>query len=411
MTFYWSIDSVPAQLDRVVPELTMNADVRADVRIAALDLLFNQYLLDPTALAARFRSEFSAESPHFLKPDETVPLNFIAEAIISINRAVREQRELSLHDTSILYSYGVERADLGISLDAILRGWQVAVKIAMQRIVDGGRSAGIDSDVLMELARDLFTVTDSAIIEICRGHGDARDRKRNLILVQRNEFVNRLLMPGQDAKVVIAECEDYGLDVDRHYHPFQIYLQDRSQLVTLMSKLDRLDTFQAPDGILAYGNEGIIGVCSKVPDVTFEGVLGIGDRSPLDTVSVAMERAVRSACAGIAFGRRGVQIFSSMGLLPAVFADSATSETLFEKYITPIGTGEAAEILLSTVSLYLNLNMSVEDTSGEMHVHQNTIRYRISRFEKLTSSTLRSPQTISEVWWALAARTLADKSV
>ena len=45
--------------------------------------------------------------------------------------------------------------------------------------------------------------------------------------------------------------------------------------------------------------------------------------------------------------------------------------------------------------------MHVERTAERLFVHQNTVRYRLARFEELTGASLRDPKVAFEVWWAL----------
>ena len=47
--------------------------------------------------------------------------------------------------------------------------------------------------------------------------------------------------------------------------------------------------------------------------------------------------------------------------------------------------------------------MDVNATAEAMHVHPNTLRYRLSRVEKLLGRSLRQPATIAELSLALLA--------
>ena len=47
--------------------------------------------------------------------------------------------------------------------------------------------------------------------------------------------------------------------------------------------------------------------------------------------------------------------------------------------------------------------MDVNATAEAMHVHPNTLRYRLSRVEKLLGRSLRNPATIAKLSLALLA--------
>jgi DNA-binding PucR family transcriptional regulator len=43
----------------------------------------------------------------------------------------------------------------------------------------------------------------------------------------------------------------------------------------------------------------------------------------------------------------------------------------------------------------------VETAAEQLHIHSNTLRYRLARFEELAGVSLRDPVVPFEVWWAL----------
>jgi DNA-binding PucR family transcriptional regulator len=54
--------------------------------------------------------------------------------------------------------------------------------------------------------------------------------------------------------------------------------------------------------------------------------------------------------------------------------------------------------------------MSVGRAAARLHVHPNTLRYRLARVEALTGARFDDPDCVCELWWALAAarRAAAD---
>lgn len=54
--------------------------------------------------------------------------------------------------------------------------------------------------------------------------------------------------------------------------------------------------------------------------------------------------------------------------------------------------------------------MHFDRAASRLFVHQNTLRYRIGRFESLTGVSLRDPKVAFEVWWALERSALIGNS-
>ena len=62
--------------------------------------------------------------------------------------------------------------------------------------------------------------------------------------------------------------------------------------------------------------------------------------------------------------------------------------------------------LEDTLRTYLAQGMRIEDTARALHVHANTLRHRLKRFEEATGMSLRDPRAVVELWWALERRRL-----
>jgi DNA-binding PucR family transcriptional regulator len=50
--------------------------------------------------------------------------------------------------------------------------------------------------------------------------------------------------------------------------------------------------------------------------------------------------------------------------------------------------------------------MRIDDTAKDLHVHPNTLRHRLRRFEESTDANLRRASDVMELWWALERRRL-----
>jgi purine catabolism regulator len=61
--------------------------------------------------------------------------------------------------------------------------------------------------------------------------------------------------------------------------------------------------------------------------------------------------------------------------------------------------------LIDALTAYFARDMDVNATAEAMHVHPNTLRYRLGRIEKLLGKSLRNPAAIAELQLALLTRT------
>ena len=79
------------------------------------------------------------------------------------------------------------------------------------------------------------------------------------------------------------------------------------------------------------------------------------------------------------------------------------------RYLEPLeGLGRIGAELETTLRTWFDQEMRVEDTARSLHIHPNTLRHRLRRFEEATGATLRDPRDLVELWWALERRRLAS---
>ena len=95
----------------------------------------------------------------------------------------------------------------------------------------------------------------------------------------------------------------------------------------------------------------------------------------------------------------------------AVVAEPELAELLLERYLRPLeADGEFGALVEESVRAYLERGRRVREVARNAHVHVNTVRYRLRRFEELTGTSLHAPDTAVELSWALAARELGTST-
>ncbi len=86
-----------------------------------------------------------------------------------------------------------------------------------------------------------------------------------------------------------------------------------------------------------------------------------------------------------------------------------TVDAVLHAYLAPLGgMGRLGAELETTLRAWFDQEMRVEDTAKALHIHPNTLRHRLRRFEEATGATLRDPRDLVELWWALERRRLAS---
>jgi putative transposase len=78
------------------------------------------------------------------------------------------------------------------------------------------------------------------------------------------------------------------------------------------------------------------------------------------------------------------------------------SELLRDRYVDPLrGEGAFGDQVVESLRGYLSHDRSIPQAAEALHVHVNTLRYRLARFEELTGRSLQATDTLVELAWVL----------
>jgi len=267
---------------------------------------------------------------------------------------------------------------------------------------------GVAESMVLELTRSDLAAADVAVVAAARGHRNAEllsDREEQH---RRAQLLRGILFGTLSPAEARDGVEGYGLDPDREYRavhacPTETTPADRLERLLGVSSGGRGST-----GLPALIDRALCGIVDRPPPETTESAIGLGPPTPLDRLQSSFRLASRAALTADAFGLRGVYDTPRLGLLPAVLADDDVGEVMVRRYIAPLGDTRAGRDVLATVRHHLASGMRVDHTASALFVHENTVRYRLRRFEQVTGADLRDPASVLEVWWGLQRSRLTD---
>jgi DNA-binding PucR family transcriptional regulator len=105
-------------------------------------------------------------------------------------------------------------------------------------------------------------------------------------------------------------------------------------------------------------------------------------------------------------GLKGAYDIGALGVRAAVATDTDVGAWLQQRYLEPLQAGGSARESIETLRAYLASGMHVGRTAERLFIHQNTVRYRLGRFEKLTDTSLLDAEVLVELWWVLELSTM-----
>ncbi|ROP42581.1 PucR family transcriptional regulator [Saccharothrix texasensis] len=314
--------------------------------------------------------------------------------------------EPEAQDFGAAQALGADRAAQGISIDGLLRGVQAARTAAMNVAIARSRAAGVPDEVLLEGLVDLDRYTGVLERHVINGYHTAELELSRTNRDANTHLLRRLLVHGDDTPPEPAELRRAGLAPDGRYH---CLVSD----VTLPGEARALE-----QRLLGFG--GVYGLV--------EGRLaGLSARPPADlapdvllvvapATGLAVMRDVHPLCvaalriAGRA-GLRGVRDLTDLAGEVALAAQPVLADLLRGTLAGLDHDDDFHRELVCTALVYLDRGQRLGHAAAALHVHPNTVRYRLDRLAELTGapwddSGADDPSTVLGTlrhWWALRA--------
>lgn len=125
----------------------------------------------------------------------------------------------------------------------------------------------------------------------------------------------------------------------------------------------------------------------------------------------AIPRAFRQAEQALAWnGFKGFCLYSET-MVPRILAGDAAARLVFlEQMLGPLMNARGSERLLSTLRAFARSGFSHKETARAMHVHPNTLRYRLRRLESCLGLDFSDPETRFRLRLAVEILDVNDKN-
>ncbi|MTJ66040.1 hypothetical protein GL305_08405 [Nocardia seriolae] len=295
--------------------------------------------------------------------------------------ALSNSREPGPADLSTFTAYGELRAQQHISLESVMRAWRMAQRHLLDEFSLAAPTVGADDHLLLGLTLDTLDLFDTAIVMLSAGHRGVELRRTGRDGQQRADFTRAALTGTLHLTELHQRAEHYGLDPKQGYRTF------RTRPTASVSAAE-LETLLGPTALVTVIDGDLAGIRHARPDLDAAVPIAFGPAAPLAQLADSFRLATRALATALALGHNDVQDFDDLGLLPGVITDPGLGTALARRYLTPLGHGEAANVLIDTVEIYLDSGLRIDTTAQRLFVHPNTVRYRIGRFEDLTACDL-----------------------
>jgi hypothetical protein len=367
--------------------------------------LFEAMLGECEQLAERIRAAMQARLPAYRSiPRQTLAAEVGLQVQRVLASAGRGHADVDGDELAELAAIGEARARQGIPVDDMLRAWRIGVEVVVGYARELVRRSAVEDGQVLEFIQSVLAWSDVAMVATAKAHRRAEVAQAIAEEERRTAFVRGVLLGTLPVAEVAVHAEVYGLDPAAEYVAVRARLGEDAGGMDQRA-LERALGFGDPGehrrGLCAVVDGDVAGFLTEPPPSTVDGAAGFGPPRSLKRLAESYRLAARALMTVQACNLRGAYDIGSLGLRAAVAMDVDSGEMLRQRYLVPLAAGGSATELIATLRAYLACNMHVERTAKRLFVHQNTVRYRLTRFEELTGASLHEIEVLVELWWTL----------
>lgn len=370
----------------------------------SVDFLGSALLADVGGLATRVRELLRGEIAVYRGMPAAVLDRELGRELAVVLRAVSGGEEaFTAESRAYLSSVGEQRARQGIPLDEVMRAGRVALNAMVGMALEVGQRLNIDNADVLAFVQSWLVWSDRVLVFVTRGHQGAA---RAVADEHQARFVRRVLLGGLSCAELAVEAEMHGLDPSREYVAIRARPGGADAGGDLLRALGLQESSECRRGLCADVDGHVAGFMTEAPPRDIDAVVGFGPPRPLQRLGESYRLALRALATAEACGMRGAHGMASLGLRPAIALDADVGQLLNERILQPLMSTNASGELIATLRAYLDCGMHVERTATRLFVHQNTVRYRLAKAEKLIGASLADVEVLFELWWALELSTM-----
>jgi hypothetical protein len=315
--------------------------------------------------------------------------------------------ETRLPGRDVYERFGQAEARNGRSLDALLTAYRAGARVAWRGFAEAGHSAGVDPTALYTLAEAIFAYIDEISAASAEGHARQQSQAAREQAELRRRLVETLLR-GDPEATRLATAAGWELPERVAALAFDADAPDRVDArlaaFAVVTRIEGAGWALVPDpfapGRRAELDRALGGAAAAIgPEVPVAEAPRSARRAQL-----ALELVARAGRAGGAGEPSGRLVVADDHLLDLILGrDPELASELAARRLAPLDNLPAAarERLLDTLRAWLDAHGEARPAAAALHVHVQTVRYRLGQLRDLLGDALDDPAARLELALAL----------
>ena len=338
-----------------------------------------------------------------------------AEAIVPVVVAQLPALTVSPLEVEPLADLARLRAEQGFPPEALTRSIQIAAREVLRVVDTLGDQEGVEAAVMLRV-HDLswqFAIDAAAVIATINHEIAVEIGRRES--GRRADFLRGILRGTLQPQQVKVEARDFGLDVAIPYYPVRARPSphfDGNRISLLIERTGATSTHQP---VVALIDGDVVAIVPHPPTTEATTtqdsaalLIAVGDPAELTSLAESFSAATLALETALAFERTGIVALADLGALPAILLADDLASLLEKTHFAELdGEQGSNSDVARTVWTWLRCDQNVDEVATRMHIHRNTVRYRLTRFKELTELDLHRTDDLIVAWLSLGRRVAA----
>jgi hypothetical protein len=305
---------------------------------------------------------------------------------------------------------GLGRAEFreGRTLDSLQSAYRVGARVAWRRVSAAARRAKVDPEQLGLLAEAIFAYIDELSADSVEGYAQAQREQEGERQRRRRELLTVLLRepPAPDAEIRAA-AQAAGWRLPRSAAPLAVAEEDLARVGRRLSTDTLVATVRGVGCALVSGAAGPTRR-GELERATRGVTAALGPTVPRAGLGEAWSIASAALRAVEAEAIEGDGLIEAEEHLPELllFESGGVARRLAERRLAPLDdlTPAGRARMEETALAFVQYGGNAAAMARALHLHPQTIRYRLNRLRELFGNALTDPDARFELELALRSR-------
>lgn len=315
-----------------------------------------------------------------------------------------------LPDTRVYFELGRVEHRHGRTMDALQSAYRIGSRVMWRRIAASSDDYGLDTDAIFRLAEALFAYIEQLAAASVAGYAHEQSLAAGSLQARRHALVERLCRtPAPDPPELERLARDAGWAVPKTLAAI-VLAEDDLAPVTRRLPADAVGSVIDRLGVVVLADPDGPGRADAVAEAVGTAAAVLGPTVEPDQIGRTVTRA-RAAwplhqSARLSPDGAGALVRTDEHMLALLLnSDVDLTADLVAQRLEPLRrmTAAARDRAVTTLTAWLDAHGDIAAAANRLHVHPQTVRYRLARLRESFAGALDDPVARLEVALALRA--------